>query len=67
MVFHVEILQLLNSFSSNHSLHRVSACKYNGASYEDGDEFNPNGDPCDICKCMVKYLFLYFYSLVNHW
>ena len=28
-----------------------SACNFNGITYSDGDEFSPNGDPCDVCVC----------------
>ncbi|GFN86187.1 kielin/chordin-like protein [Plakobranchus ocellatus] len=26
-------------------------CNYNGIQYSEGQEFSPNGDPCDICVC----------------
>ncbi|XP_069129569.1 uncharacterized protein [Argopecten irradians] len=27
------------------------SCRYNGLTYNDGESFSPNGDPCDVCTC----------------
>ncbi|XP_078582340.1 kielin/chordin-like protein isoform X1 [Branchiostoma floridae x Branchiostoma japonicum] len=42
-----------------------SGCMYNNRTYQEGETFNPNGDPCDQCTCEDGNMRCLRYSCEN--